>query len=77
VVVNGRIGLNGNEGKWAVELWAQNLLDEEYKQVGFNSTLLGGGTIAQTVRGGPTANGLFGAFLAEPRTFGLTVRTRF
>jgi outer membrane receptor protein involved in Fe transport len=77
IVVNGRIGLNGNEGKWAVEAWAQNLLNERYSQVGFNSPLLGGGTIAQTVRGGPTADQLFGAFLAEPRTFGVTVRTRF
>jgi outer membrane receptor protein involved in Fe transport len=77
LVVNGRIGLNGQDRKWAVELWAQNLLDEDYAQVGFNSPLLGGGTIAQTARGGPAATQLFGAFLAEPRTFGVTVRTKF
>jgi outer membrane receptor protein involved in Fe transport len=77
LVVNGRIGVNGPDSKWAVELWAQNLLDEQYKQVGFNAPLQGGGTIAQTARGGPAANQLFGAFLAEPRTFGVTVRTRF
>jgi iron complex outermembrane recepter protein len=77
VVVNARIGLNGADRKWSIEAWAQNLLNEEYQQVGFNSPLLGSGTSAQTVRGGPNATTLFGSFLAEPRTFGVTVRTRF
>ncbi len=76
-VMNARIGLNGADRKWSIEAWAQNLLDEEYQQVGFNSPLLGSGTSAQTVRGGPNATTLFGSFLAEPRTFGVTVRTRF
>jgi outer membrane receptor protein involved in Fe transport len=76
-VVNARIGLSGNGGKWSIEAWAQNLLNEEFQQVAFNSPLLGSGTIAQAARGGPTANTLFGAFLGEPRTFGVTVRTRF
>ncbi|WP_199556384.1 TonB-dependent receptor [Sandaracinobacteroides hominis] len=77
MVVNGRIGLSGPDRKWSVEAWAQNLLDTDYQQVGFNAPLLGSGTIAQTARGGPAANQLFGAFLAEPRTFGVTVRTKF
>jgi outer membrane receptor protein involved in Fe transport len=76
-VVNARIGVSGPDGRWSIEAWAQNLFDEKYAQVGFNSPLLGGGTIAQTARGGPTADQLFGAFLGEPRTFGVTVRTRF
>jgi len=77
LVVNARIGLSGADRRWSIEAWAQNLLNEEYQQVGFNSPLLGSGTIAQTVRGGPNASTLFGSFLAEPRTFGVTVRTRF
>ncbi len=77
VVVNARIGLNGSDRKWSIEAWAQNLLNEQYQQVGFNSPLLGSGTRAQTERGGPAATQLFGSFLAEPRTFGVTVRTRF
>src|SRR5690606_23818165 len=32
-VVNGRIGIRGPEQKWAIELWAQNLLNEKYQQV--------------------------------------------
>jgi hypothetical protein len=34
-------------------------------------------SLAQTQRFGTTATQLFGAFLAEPRTYGVTVRTRF
>jgi outer membrane receptor protein involved in Fe transport len=75
--VNARLGLNGNDGRWAVEVWAQNLFNEQFQQVAFNTPLQGGGTVAQTARGGPNATTLFGSFLAEPRQFGLTVRTKF
>jgi iron complex outermembrane receptor protein len=75
--VNARLGLNGNDSKWAVELWAQNLFNEQFQQVAFNTPLQGGGTIAQTARGGPNATTMFGSFLAEPRQFGVTLRTRF
>jgi outer membrane receptor protein involved in Fe transport len=77
IQVNARLGLTGADSKWAVELWAQNLFDEKFQQVAFNTPLQGGGTIAQTARGGPNATTLFGSFLAEPRQFGVTVRTRF
>ena len=75
--VNARLGLNGNDSRWAVELWAQNLFNEQFQQVAFNTPLQGGGTIAQTARGGPNATTLFGSFLAEPRQFGVTLRTKF
>lgn len=75
--VNARIGLNGNDDRWAVELWAQNLFNEQFQQVAFNTPLQGSGTIAQTARGGPNATTMFGSFLAEPRQFGVTLRTRF
>jgi hypothetical protein len=77
LVVNARIGLNGNDRRWAIEAWAQNLFNEKFQQVAFNTPLQGSGTIAQTARGGPNATTLFGSFLGEPRTFGVTVRTRF
>ena len=76
-VVNARIGLSGLNRGWSIEGWAQNLLDERFQQVAFNTPLQGSGSFAQTVRGGPPATTLFGSFLGEPRTFGVTVRTRF
>ncbi|GAA4032074.1 hypothetical protein GCM10022281_09640 [Sphingomonas rosea] len=77
-VVNARVGLQGPKGLWGVELWAQNLFNEEYQQVAFNATLQGSGNQAAVQRGFiPSSSQLFGSFLAEPRTYGLTLRTRF
>jgi outer membrane receptor protein involved in Fe transport len=83
-VVNGRIGLSGPNGIWGVELWGQNLFNEDFIQVAFDATLQGSGTFRAVQRGfttapgqTPSSNQLFGAFLGEPRTYGLTLRTRF
>ena len=76
-MVNGRIGIRGPDQAWAVELWAQNLLDKNYKQVAFDAPLQGSGTVRGVEAGFyPRSTNLFGAFLAEPRTYGLTLRTR-
>jgi outer membrane receptor protein involved in Fe transport len=80
VTVNARIGLRGDDQRWSVELWAQNLLDQEYDQVAFNSPLqaAGAGTRESVIQlNSPFAGQLFSAFLSEPRTYGITVRTRF
>jgi iron complex outermembrane receptor protein len=72
---NGRVGLRGPDQQWSLELWGQNLLDEKYKQVAFNAPLQGSGTRSGVERGFyPVATTLFGVFLAEPRTFGVTLR---
>ncbi|WP_421992615.1 TonB-dependent receptor [Qipengyuania sp.] len=63
-LVNGRIGVRGPDERWAVELWAQNLFDKDYTQVAFNTPLV---APQQT----------YSAFLAEPRTYGVTVRAGF
>ena len=63
-LVNGRIGLRGPDEKWAIELWAQNLFDEDYSQVAINTPFV---APQQT----------YSAFLAEPRTYGVTVRAGF
>ena len=78
-VINGRIGLRGRDNRWGVELWAQNLLDTKFKQVAFDMPLQGSCTERGAQAGfcSPTPNRttqLFGAFLGEPRTFGVTVR---
>jgi outer membrane receptor protein involved in Fe transport len=76
-VVNGRIGIQGPDRRWAVELWAQNLFNEDYLQVAFDAFAQGSGTQRGVQQGFyARSNQLFGAFLAEPRTYGLTVRTR-
>ena len=78
VVVNARLGLRGPEDGWSLELWAQNLFDVNYRQVGFDMPTQGSGTRGGVQRGFyPAASQLYGAFLAEPRTYGVTVRTRF
>ena len=83
-VFNGRVGIRGPDNAWAVELWGQNLFDKDYVQVAFDAPLQGlnGSPATNTARGVdeglyPVANQLFGAFLGEPRTYGLTLRTRF
>ncbi|KTF69828.1 TonB-dependent receptor [Sphingomonas sp. HT-1] len=80
-LMNARIGVRGKDERWALELWAQNLLDTNYQQVAFNLPFQGAGSRSQVQAfGAPafaTANTLFGSFLAEPRTYGLTLRSRF
>ena len=82
-VFNGRIGLHGPDQRWAVELWAQNLLNRNFKQVAFDMPIQGSCTERGAINGfcpAPTptrSTQLFGAFLGEPRTYGLTLRGKF
>ena len=63
-IVNGRIGLTNIADRFAVEGWVQNLFDVDYTQVAFNTPFV---APQQT----------YSAFLAEPRTYGITVRGKF
>ncbi|MHB9881113.1 TonB-dependent receptor [Pacificimonas sp. ICDLI1SI03] len=63
-IANARIGIRGPDDRWAIEGWAQNLFDTDYTQVAFNTPVV---APQQT----------FSAYLAEPRTYGVTVRGRF
>ena len=81
MVVNARVGLRGGDQRWGIEFWAQNLFDVDYKQVAFDSPIQPGGSF-NTIRGVQSGfqarrNQLFSSFLAEPRTYGVTVRTKF
>jgi len=74
-IFNARVGLNGDADNWAVEFWAQNLLNKRYIQVGFDAPVQGSGTTRGVEAGFyPRATQLYGAFLGEPRLFGLTLR---
>ncbi|MCA1748052.1 MAG: TonB-dependent receptor [Parasphingopyxis sp.] len=64
VLVNARVGLRGPDNLWSLEFWAQNLFDEDYTQVAFSSPF-------------QAPNQIYSAYLAEPRTYGVTVRTIF
>ncbi|MDF7773823.1 TonB-dependent receptor [Sphingomonas sp. AOB5] len=82
-VVNGRLGIRGPEEKWAIEIWGQNLFNENYQQVAFNSPFQGANSRAHITSPGfgspsfATANQTFSSYLAEPRTYGITGRFKF
>ena len=81
VVVNARIGIHAAKDRWALEFWGQNLTNTNYQQVAFNAPFQGAGNINAVTNFGLTpgsgANQIFSSYLAEPRTYGVTVRTRF
>jgi iron complex outermembrane recepter protein len=77
-VINARVGLRGRDELWAVELFAQNLFNTNYAQVAFNSPFqAGASTAAFSDPQFPGGRQIFSAFLAEPRTYGITLRSRF
>ena len=76
-LVNARIGLRGRDQLWALEFWAQNVFNKDYIQVAFNTPFQGAGSRANVAAFGGTGNALYSAFLAEPRTYGVTLRSRF
>ncbi|MEO5641495.1 MAG: TonB-dependent receptor [Sphingomicrobium sp.] len=78
-VVNARVGVRGPADSWAIELWAQNLFNTNYKQVAFDAPLQGLGGSTRSVQSGFTARSaaLYNSFLGEPRTYGLTLRAKF
>lgn len=59
---NGRVGVGAADDRWTLELFAQNLTDEDYFQVVVDQ---------------PLQSGTFAAFLGAPRTWGVTLRSRF
>ena len=77
-LVNARIGLRGPDDVWAIEFWGQNVFDQDYAQVAFNSPFQAGTTSAPFVDPVyPGGRQLISQFLAEPRTYGVTLRTKF
>ena len=61
-VVDARIGLGPRDKRWSVELWVQNLFDQDYYQIKYNA---------------PFQTGTVDGFLGQPRTFGATLRTKY
>jgi hypothetical protein len=83
VLANGRIGIRGPQQKWGLEFWAQNIFNEGYTQVAFNSPFQQGPTAGAALNAAynnaryPGGTQIFSAYLAEPRTYGITGRFRF
>jgi outer membrane receptor protein involved in Fe transport len=75
--VNARVGIRGPKEQWAIELWAQNLTNTQYEQVAFSTPFQGSNSVANVQAFGGTANQTISAFLAEPRTYGVTLRGKF
>jgi outer membrane receptor protein involved in Fe transport len=61
-LVNARLGVGAPDGKWTVEIWGANLANKNYYQVAFDA---------------PFQYQQIDAFMADPRTFGATFRTKF
>lgn len=73
---NARIALAREDDAVSIELWSQNLLDEDYIQVGFNGPYQAGDAGTST-NAQNDAVSVYDAFLGAPRTVGLTLRSRF
>jgi outer membrane receptor protein involved in Fe transport len=82
--VNGRISIGAADDRWTLDLWGQNLTDEEYVQVAFNGFLQGSAfngplnTAPGPYQGSyynPSLDSqTYAAFLGQPRTYGFTLR---
>lgn len=78
-VVNGRVSLGSADDRWTMELWGQNLFNEKYMQVAFNGTLQGSSGLSATqATYSPALDTItYDAFLGAPRTYGVTLRSKF
>ncbi len=77
-IVNARVGLRGADQRWAIEFWGQNVFNQNYAQVAFNSPFQeGAATAAFQDPQYPGGRQIFSQFLAEPRTYGVTLRAKF
>lgn len=65
VLLNGRVVFEKEGSPLSLELWSQNLTDEDYVTVAFDTPLQGSAGSAITT------------FLAPPRTYGATVKAKF
>lgn len=75
-LLNGRVSLGAEDERWRLELWGQNLTDEEYYQVVINAPLQGT-AFASVPYNTATDTQTYNAFLGAPRTWGLTLRLRY
>ncbi|MGB9331559.1 MAG: TonB-dependent receptor [Steroidobacteraceae bacterium] len=68
-LLNARMSIGAPDGKWAFEVWGQNLADKGYFQVAFDAPFQGLAV--------PGFNNQIDSFVGDPRTFGATIRVKF
>ena len=71
-LVNARMGIGPANDKWTLEVWADNLFNTDYLQVGFNGPL----QVASGPQSVSDPQSVYDAFLGAPRTYGLTLRAK-
>ena len=77
-LVNGRIGIGSADERWTLELWGQNIFNQDYYQVVFNAPLQGSLIPLGVNSYNPAADtNTYNAFLGQPRTFGATLRVKW
>lgn len=70
VKINLRLGIGKQDDQWRIEFWGTNITNELTRSTTFNVPLRG-------IGGGGPAGLARAANFAEPRTYGVTVRTKF
>jgi iron complex outermembrane receptor protein len=76
VKVNLRAGLGDQDGLWRVELWANNVFNVQTWGIVSNTPLRGVGTLPGPINAGGASVSRM-VFLQEPRTYGVTLKTKF
>ncbi|KAB8180490.1 TonB-dependent receptor plug domain-containing protein [Lysobacter maris] len=71
-VFNARLGIGSRDRRWMVELWGQNIFDEDYIQVAFDAPLQAPGSPAP---GDPLNS--YNGFPGAPAMYGVTLRVHY
>ena len=73
--VNLRATIGSKDDGWALEFWGNNIFNEITRNVTFNTPLRGVGSLGGVGAGGAGVSR--SSFVAEPRTYGVTLRAKF
>ena len=71
-VFNARVGIGSRDRRWMVELWGQNIFDEDYIQVAFDAPLQAPGS---PTPGDPLNS--YNGFPGAPAMYGVTLRIHY
>jgi iron complex outermembrane recepter protein len=74
--VNLRFAIGSVDDRWRVEVWGNNIFDEQTYHVVANTPLRGVSSLPGPLNAGGISLSRI-AFLQEPRTYGVTLRTQF